>query len=69
VNIEIISATVFLIEYGTDRITLKTRYPCPFVKDFLPTQPQLTLTFDATKGTGVDYVRRVFGIEPKVIET
>lgn len=49
---------------GADKIVLTTDLPSPFTMydDFL------TLEFQATIGTGVNYVRHYFGIEPEVID-
>lgn len=53
---------------GTDEIFVYTTLPCSFTKEGLPEQPDLELKFYATYDTGVDYVRRVFGMEPEVID-
>jgi len=63
---EIKSVTVLLL-HGTDRIFVKTELPCPYVLAYLPEQTPLTLFFDATHDTGIAYVRKVFGVEPEVI--
>jgi hypothetical protein len=63
---EIKSITV-LLTHGTDRVFVKTSLPCPFVLKYSPEQPPLQLDFDATYDTGIAYVRKVFGIEPEVI--
>jgi hypothetical protein len=63
---EIKSITV-LLTHGTDRVFVKTELPCPWVRAFLPEQPPLQLDFDATHDTGIEYVRKVFGVEPEVI--
>lgn len=64
-NINITGATILLTN-GTDRIHLYTELPAPIVP--FPKE-KLTLTFEATIGTGAEYVRNVFGIEPKIIDT
>lgn len=58
--------TVVTRELGTDIITVWTTLPpgCPGLD---PTDASLTM--DAAKGTGVQYVRDNFGIEPEVIES
>ena len=68
VNIEIISAFVLLTD-GADIVYLETKFPCPFVKEALPSQPKLSIQFCATYDTGIDYVRNNFGIEPGVRNT
>jgi hypothetical protein len=66
-EIKIKSATV-LLTLGTDKVILNTEMPCPFVKEALPSQPCLTLTFDATYNTGVDYCKNQFNIVPNIID-
>lgn len=61
------SAIVFLTD-GTDKVSLKTELPCPYCKEYLPSQPALELTFDTTFDTGVDYCRRFLRIEPEVMD-
>lgn len=64
-QIEIIYATVLLCNNAMDRISLYTNYPSPIPKcqDNL-----LTLTFLAEKNTGVDYVKKNFGLVPIIIK-
>lgn len=66
-RIKIISAKVILTEV-CDKIILKTPFPCPFVPEGLPSQPDLELLFDATYDTGIDYCYKTLGITPKVID-
>jgi len=61
-------ATV-LLSTAADKVFLETDLPCPYVQAFLPSQPPLTMNFDATYDTGIDYVRKHFNLEPKVINT
>lgn len=63
--LEVKKAMVLLTE-GTDRISLYTELPCPYAVAFLPSQQPLTVTFDATYDTGIEYIRKNFGIEPEV---
>ncbi len=65
-KIEIVSVKVLLTN-ATDRILVKTKYPCPFVPEALPSQPDLELQFDATYDTGVEYCRNTLDIEPQII--
>ncbi len=60
--LEVIEVSVLLTD-GPDKILLKTKLPCPFVKGAIPSQPPLELSFEATYDTGIDYCRRVFGYE------
>jgi hypothetical protein len=64
-NIEITGATVLLHE-GCDKVVLHTNFSCPFVKEFLPSQPNLCLSFDASYDTGVKYCKEILGIDPEV---
>ena len=51
---------------GPDRIIIWTSLPPPWPP--ITDQP-LTLDFKAAVGTGVEYIRKNFGIEPEVICT
>lgn len=62
----ILNAKVLLTNM-TDEIYLFTNFPCPFVKESLQSQPNLTLKFQATYDTGAEYVRNQFDIEPEII--
>jgi hypothetical protein len=64
-----ITKAMVLLTSGADKIMLETDYPCPFVKEFLPSQQPLSFTFDATYDTGAEYVKDNFGITPEVINT
>lgn len=68
-TIGIVSATVFVRRHGTDKVSLKTDLVSPIWNPpEQQDQPKLELYFDVSKGKGADYVREIFGIEPKVIE-
>lgn len=62
-----IKSITVLLTLGADRIFVKTDLPCPYVTAYAPEQTPLQLDFEATYNTGIEYVRRVFGIEPEVI--
>ncbi len=65
-NFYVISATVVLRDYGKDLISLETEYPSPTPK----ADPEsLSLSFEAEKDTGIDYVKNTFGITAEVIDT
>ena len=64
-KLKVTRATVVLTNHGKDRISLDTEYPSPTPK--VDPEP-LSLTFEAEKGTGVEYVKNTFGIEPEVID-
>ena len=64
---KITKATVLLVD-GADKVTLQTKLPCPFVREYSPEQTPLMLEFHATINTGVTYCRDVLGIEPEVID-
>lgn len=59
---------IVLLTNGTDEVILSTDYPCSFCKEALPSQPNLQLSFHATKDTGAEYVRKNFDIEPEIID-
>lgn len=61
---EILKVTIVINE-GTDKVLVKTSLPCPY-PPCITTDP-LMMSFDITKGKGIDYVRKNFGIEPEVI--
>jgi hypothetical protein len=68
-NLMIKGATV-LLTCGPDKIILQTDLPCPYAPGYMPKQPPLSVSFDATYDTGVEYVIEVFGIDhPEVINT
>lgn len=67
-NLSITKAMV-IVNSGADEVCLETTAPSPYAEAFDPKQHPLTVTFKATKGTGADYVRENFGIEPEVIDT
>lgn len=66
-DLRIVGASV-LVGDGCDKITLKTDLPCPFPPAFIRSQPSLDVCFSASKGTGIDYVREHFRIDPLVIQ-
>lgn len=66
-KIQVLHATILLTD-GADKISLKTEFPCPFVSEYLPSQPPLSLDFEATQDTGADYVRNTFNIEPEIVD-
>lgn len=65
-NIEIRKIVVMLTD-ATDKVFIYTDIPCPFVPAAIPSQPPLTMGFDATYDKGIEYVKTNFGIEPEVI--
>jgi hypothetical protein len=67
-DINISKITVQLTN-ATDKVYVKTDLPCPFVKDAIPSQPPLDFYFDTTRDTGIEYVKKVFGIEPEIINS
>lgn len=60
----ILSATV-IVGMGADNVSLKTDLPSPIT--CFP-EEKLMLKFEATTGTGIEYVKKNFGIEPNVIK-
>lgn len=63
---KITKITVYLVDSKPDKITISTDLPCPYNKEYLPSQPNLDLEFDASYDTGADYVRKVFKVEPEI---
>jgi hypothetical protein len=53
-----------LIGQGTDKVFITTDKPSAISGYLEP----LTLTFEATKGTGEDYVRKNFGLNPEIVD-
>lgn len=66
VMMEVVKISVLLTS-GVDKIFIYTNFPCPFIKESGVSQ-SLCLSFDATVGTGANYVLETFGIEPEVIK-
>lgn len=58
------SASV-LIDSGPDKITLNLDYPSTFV--VYPDECAIA-RIEATKGTGIQWVRETLGLEPEVID-
>lgn len=52
---------------STDRVTIYTHMPSPFPPEI--TKDDLEIDFQVAKGSGTEYVREHFGIEPEVIDT
>jgi len=56
-----------MLTNSTDRITIHTDLPSPYPAEI--TTDDLMIDFQTTKGKGVEYVRKHFGIEPEIIDT
>jgi hypothetical protein len=63
-----IDSAMVLLTDGPDKIFLQTDFPCPYVKDFMPEQTPLSISFETTYDKGVEYIRANFNIEPKVTD-
>ena len=59
---------VVMLTDGTDDITIYTEFPSSYTKEFGGDQP-LTINFKATKDTGENYVKTVFGLTPEILDT
>jgi hypothetical protein len=59
-NIQVILSNV------ADKVTIFTKLPCPFPRESGNTEP-LTLVFNAGYDTGIDYVKKTFGMVPEVL--
>lgn len=64
-----ITKAMVLLTSACDKVFLYTDFPCPYVRAFLPSQEPLMVSFDATYDTGIEYVRKNFGIEPEIVNT
>ncbi len=62
-----ITKATILLTGGPDKIIFGTDLPCPFVPEYLPTQPSLELEFQTTYDAGIEYCKKHFGIDPEVI--
>lgn len=64
-QIEVTGATV--IQHGNqmDNVVIDTNLPSPVAAEI--SDAPLTLLFYAAKGSGVEYVRKNFGLEPTVV--
>ena len=66
-KIEIVGAQV-LLGRGSDKISLLTKLPCPYTLEGSPSQELLSLDFDASRDTGVEYCLEHLKIKPEVID-
>ena len=62
-NIELDITKITIVEALTDHVLIETTMP----EACFPYTDPLTLSFDAASGTGQDYVRKHFNMEPRVI--
>ncbi|MCK4665544.1 hypothetical protein KAU33_02270 [Candidatus Dependentiae bacterium] len=51
---------------GTDRVSIYTDLPSPYPAEI--STDDLEIDFQTRKGSGVDYVREHFGIEPEILD-
>ena len=58
-----ITSVMVLVGRGTDRIMMTTDLPCAT----WPYNGFQSITTEAAAGSGVEYVRKHFGIEPQVV--
>jgi hypothetical protein len=56
------SISVMLTEYGTDIVFVETDLPYPIWGN----GSNLTMKFEVSRNCGIDYVRKNFGVEPKL---
>lgn len=64
---KVVKAIVVERRSGTDLIALTTTLPTPFRDPEMQHEP-LYLDFHAAQGTGAEYVRKHFGIEPEIVK-
>lgn len=62
----LLSATVIHRREESDLVLLRTGLPSPIPK---VSSAKLVVFFTAERGTGVEYVRQNFAIEPEVIQS
>lgn len=62
-NIEITKAVIILSD-GMDKIIMYTNFPSPFNPNF--SNEKLSLKFDATKDTGIDYIKKHFNVDTQI---
>jgi hypothetical protein len=65
-SLEVVSVTVLCRRFHTDRIYIKFLGPAAFPGADPGEIPSLQM--EVAKGTGLQYARMVFGIEPEVIQ-
>ena len=66
-NLNIKKITVLLTS-GTDRVTVYTDLPCPFIQESgLP--QSLSMSFEVSQGHGIEYARKNFNQDPEIIDT
>lgn len=61
-----IKKIVVMIIDGTDRVSIYTDLPSPYPAEI--STDDLEIDFQTRKGSGVDYVREHFGIEPEILD-
>jgi len=65
-NIEITGEVTVIVPTGTDEVFLRTNLPSPFSPSVDPNP--VSLQFKTPHNKGEEYVKRVFGINPKIIK-
>lgn len=56
-----IKKAIIIHSTGTDKIILETDLPCQYSKQYMQSQPCLSLSFDAPNNMGEQYVKQHFG--------
>ncbi len=64
-TLPIIKIQVLIQKHFADRVTIYTSLPSPMPN--AGCVDNLSLTFDVEKDHGVEYVKKIFGVNPKVI--
>ena len=68
ISVSVYKAVVYTRDSGTDLVQLFTDNTSPYIYvGGLKDGNKLTLSFEATKGYGAEYVRSILGIEPEVM--
>ena len=66
---KVFTKAMVILSSACDKAIIETELPCLYVAAFAPNQQPLSITFDATYDTGVQYVLDNFGLEPEIVNT
>lgn len=62
-KMQIKKAMIVIVKNTPDKVYLYTNLPCPF-----NTNRELVISFETSSGSGEEYVRENFNIQPEVIK-
>lgn len=66
IELTVESATVVLNQYRSDTCYIRFVLPSTFPKT---TDQDLMVTFHAEKDTGVEYIKKNFGVDPEIVNS